>query len=182
MMRVARGRWLERLESLAGTALADSPPPLMEALRAHASVPWVVIDAFGIQLLDMLAAELAAIFPAWRLESASFALAPGATTTDAFYRELAATGTRHPIEKVNTVDRLLHERFLAFDDLCRLAATELRIACRSLRSTLDAERPLLLFADHGFRIAPDGGSYLHGGGSTLERLVPVWLLVPELRR
>ncbi len=182
MMRVARGRWLERLESLAGTALADSPPPLMEALRAHASVPWVVIDAFGIQLLDMLAAELAALFPAWRLESASFALAPGATTTDAFYRELAAAGTRHPIEKVNTVDRLLHERFLAFDDLCRLAATELRIACRSLRSTLDAERPLLLFADHGFRIAPDGGSYLHGGGSTLERLVPLWLLVPELRR
>ena len=33
--------------------------------------------------------------------------------------------------------------------------------------------------DHGFRIAPDGMSYMHGAGSTLERLVPAWLLVPK---
>jgi hypothetical protein len=111
--------------------------------------------------------------------TASIALAPAGTTTDALYRELASAGIQHPLEKVNAVDTLLHERFPSFDDLARLAAAELRIACRGLARRLDAARPLLVFADHGFRIAAGGTSYMHGGGSTLERLVPVWLLSPE---
>ena len=52
------------------------------------------------------------------------------------------------------------------------------------RQTLDLiealpATPLLVFADHGFRIAPDGRSYVHGGSSTLERTVPVLHLLPR---
>jgi hypothetical protein len=40
---------------------------------------------------------------------------------------------------------------------------------------------LLVFADHGFRIARDGRSFTHGGPSTLERLVPVLRFMPSPR-
>jgi hypothetical protein len=42
-----------------------------------------------------------------------------------------------------------------------------------MRSELDTSRPLVVFADHGFRLAEDGRAFVHGGNSTLERLVPV---------
>jgi len=37
---------------------------------------------------------------------------------------------------------------------------------------------VVIFGDHGFRLAPDGRGFVHGGGSTLERLVPVLNLLP----
>ncbi len=178
MMRVARDRWLERLDSLATAPLADPPPRLIDALGARGEIPWLVIDALGAPLAATLEGEIGALLPAWHLESSSFALAPEGTTTDAFYRELAGAGTRHSLEKLNVLDTLLHDRFPELEDLARLATAELRVACRAVAARLDPERPLLVLADHGFRIARDGRSYVHGGGSTLERLVPVWLLVP----
>jgi hypothetical protein len=35
---------------------------------------------------------------------------------------------------------------------------------------LDPSRPVLVFGDHGFRLAADGRGFEHGGTSTLERL------------
>jgi hypothetical protein len=56
---------------------------------------------------------------------------------------------------------------------------ELAIACRATRSRLDPRLPLVIFADHGFRLSADGRSYRHGGTSTLEQLVPILHLLPR---
>jgi hypothetical protein len=79
---------------------------------------------------------------------------------------------------VNAIDALLHERFLDLADLRRLAA-ELRIGCRAARRRLDPAQPVLVLGDHGFRLAPDGRSYVHERGSTLERVVPVLRHLPR---
>ncbi|MBI4584802.1 MAG: type II toxin-antitoxin system HicA family toxin [Planctomycetes bacterium] len=87
-------------------------------------------------------------------------------------------GFNQPIEKINCLDALLHQRFVRFEDLCRLGAAELGLAMKKVMPRLDPGRPLLLFADHGFRIGPDGDSFQHGGPSALERIVPVLRLEP----
>ena len=55
----------------------------------------------------------------------------------------------------------------------RLAAAELRVALDRLADRLDPGAPLLVFADHGFRLDPKGDRFVHGGPSVLERTVPV---------
>ena len=58
---------------------------------------------------------------------------------------------------------MLHERFEPLDDLVPLVEAELRLASRVLAKRLGWSKPLVVFADHGFRIARDGQSYTHGG-------------------
>jgi hypothetical protein len=74
------------------------------------------------------------------------------------------------------VDQLIHQRNLILDDIARLSAAELEIAFRRLIPRLDPTLPVLIFGDHGFRLAPDGNGFIHGGPSTLERLTVVLLL------
>ena len=179
MMRVARDRWLERLERLARAPLEGKVPDLTDLLAARGDSQWVVLDCLGVPLLSTLLRELPELFGDWSDPAVEFGLAPARTTTDEFYRGILAAGIDHGFEKITRVDTLLHERFLPFEDISRLAAAELRAAGRAVRKRLDPARPLLVFADHGFRIAKDGRSYQHGGGSTLERLVPVIQLGPR---
>ena len=77
------------------------------------------------------------------------------------------------------MDELIHADFQPFGELVRRVEAELAIACERVVRRLDPGRPLLVFADHGFRLAADGRSYRHGGGSTLERLVPVLPFAPR---
>ena len=79
-------------------------------------------------------------------------------------------------EKIDTVDDLIHHRDLCLEDLARLARAELEIAFRALIPRLDPTKPVLIFGDHGFRLARDGSGFTHGGSSTLERLTIVLLL------
>jgi len=174
-MPVAGQRWLDRLGHLAETPLPGGDlPALADALKAHEHAQWVLLDALGLPLLPVLQENLEAIFPTRQVESTGFAVVSNDTTTKGCYDELVRAGVNHPLQKVNAVDALLHGRFLPFDDLCRFAAAELQLACKKMR--LDPSRPILIFADHGFRIAPDGRSYTHGGPSTLERIVPLLVL------
>lgn len=178
LLRAAGERWLERLELL---TQADPPSPvadLVERLEAHRGAQWLIVDCLGLPLLGMLRENLETLFPGWRLEALEFALVSTTTTTDACYRQLVEAGFNQRLEKINVIDTLLHERFLSFDDFSRLSAAELHVACGRLREKLDPGAPLVVFADHGFRISPDGGSYSHGGSSTLERLVPFLSMVP----
>jgi hypothetical protein len=173
MLRVGGKPWLERLDGLAA-----APPPagvrdLTDVLRERLDAQWLILDCLGLPLLGTLRAHLESLLPAWRLEKVEFALVSETTTTEACYRQLIEAGFNHPLEKINCVDALLHERFLPLDDLSRLVAAELSIACGRMRKRLDPGLPLVVFADHGFRLAPDGRSYTHGGASPLERLVPV---------
>jgi hypothetical protein len=94
---------------------------------------------------------------------------------EAFYRELIDSDMVQAFEKINVIDDLIHQNFTPFDELLALATPQLEIACQHRRSRLDPAQPLLIFADHGFRIAQNGLGYTHGGAPTLERVVPLWL-------
>lgn len=170
--------WLERLETLATTLEGPLPPALGSALRSGNEAQWVVLDAAGLAFLPALEGALESLFPHWKAATIRFALVGEPTTTEEFFRSLAADGVQRSIEKLNALDRLLHERFLPFEDLTRIALAELQAAARALLKRLDPARPVLVLADHGFRIAPDGQSYVHGGDSLLERIVPLIELAP----
>jgi hypothetical protein len=172
MLRIAPSAWLDRLDALASTPLT-AVDSLSVVLRRHAAAQYLLIDCLGAPLVGPLLEDLEPLFPHWQLTELAFAFAATPSNTDACYRQLVADGFSGKLEKINRVDELVHERFLPFEDFARLAMAELAVACRQARSRLDPRRALLVFADHGFRIAPDGRSYCHGGNSTLERLVPV---------
>lgn len=176
---IAGEPWLERLDRLAQTSPRTAAGDLTETLTRRAEDQWLILDCLGLPLLGSLRAHVDSLFPLWRLEEVEFAMVSKETTTEACYRQLIEAGIRHPLEKINCVDSILHERFLPFVDLHHLVVAELRIACNKLEKRLDAGRPLVIFADHGFRLARDGNSYQHGGASVLERTVPVLRLVPR---
>ena len=170
--------WLERLDRLARVAPASPVRSLTEALEERSEAQWVVIDGLGLPLVHVLRDQLSELFPGWRLESFEAALVSEQSTTDGFYRRLLEAGINRPLEKIDCVDTLLHERFVPLDDLGRLALAELRVSSRRIRERLDPRKSVVVFADHGFRIARDGTSYQHGGPSMLERLAPVFFLAP----
>ncbi|MEW6367841.1 MAG: DUF6079 family protein [Acidobacteriota bacterium] len=179
MLRVAPQRWLERLDALARTELRPQPPGLAEALRQHTESQWIMVDCLGLPLFAELRSSIEEVLAAWRVATDSYAMVSSETTTDACYRTLIESGHVRSFVKIDAVDQLLHRRFPPFEDLVRIAAAELRLALGGVRKRLDQSKPLLLFADHGFRIALDGGSYTHGGDSTLERLVPLLSMAPR---
>jgi hypothetical protein len=179
LSRVAGPPWLDRLEALARTPLPPVPRLHELLVASQRSDQHLLIDCLGAGLLPTLRQELDALFPDWKLKEILFARVNGPTTTDAFHRQLVEVGFQQKLEKINVVDALVHGKFLPFDDFARMAMAELAIACRSVRSRLDPCQPLVVFSDHGFRIAPDGRSYVHGGDSTLEQLVPVLYFQPR---
>jgi hypothetical protein len=179
LVAVAEERWLQRLEALAQTPLRSPLSALAGLLQQDGdAVAWLVIDALGLPLLELLESRAEAWLPHWRAVRLDFAQAASPTNTNAFFADLLQHGVNHPLEKINVLDRLLHERSLPFADLGRLADAEIRAAARSVAARLDTARPLRVFADHGFRLSPVGRSYVHGGNSTLERVVPVLLMDP----
>jgi hypothetical protein len=180
MLPIARSRWRDRLDQLANSPVGPTSL-LLEVLQRFEQSQHVLIDALGLPLLPAVLEQIEALFPDWRLTETTFARIEGATTTDACYHTLAEAGFDRKLEKINRVDTLLHERFLPFDEFARLALAELAIACRATRARLDPRSPLLIFADHGFRLSADGRSYHHGGTSTLdlEQLVPILHLTPR---
>lgn len=178
MLHIAGARWLDRLDALARTPLPPLPS-LSECVTRYSGCQYVLLDCVGIPLLGALLQELDSFLPAWHLVEITFGLTTPRSTTDACYEDLVAAGFRQKLEKINGVDRLVHDRFLPFEDFARLAMAELAQAFRSVRSRLDQGVPLLVFPDHGFRIARDGQSYCHGSDSTLERIVPVFYFEPR---
>ncbi len=178
MMDVASAEWLVRLDRLA-TDMPSDAPSLLTLLSDHMDTVWVVIDALGLPLVGWFCEALDELFPKWRQERMEYALVSPITTTDEWYRNLVEVGTNRGIEKLNAVDTLLHQKLLPLNDLWRLASAQLMVDCRKLSAQLPADRPLLIFADHGFRISADGRKFCHGGDSALERLVPLIHLRPR---
>lgn len=179
LKQVNKKRWLQQLDQLA-TLPIKQPIELLEAyIVDNKPDQWLVLDAFGLPLLDSIKQHLTAWFPNWRLDSIDFMLAPEKTTTDEFYKSLLNAEGTYRFEKINVIDNLLHDRFMAFDDFCQLVTAELGIAIKNRLQQFDSGRPLMISSDHGFRLAKDGNSYQHGGSSTLERTIPVLWLLPE---
>lgn len=167
-------RWLAHLERVVEPRL--SPPPLVDLLAECRDRPWCLLDAAGLALWPALGEALGELFPAWRLQRVRFADVGPRTTTAACGEALLAAGLDVPFAKVDAVDEVLHEGFLPFDDLCRVAIARLRPA---LRRRLEPGKPLVVFADHGFRLSVDGSRWVHGGASDAERIVPVIELLPR---
>jgi hypothetical protein len=176
LARIAPERARDRLEALACAPLDPAPPPLPELLASWPDAQRLVIDGFGLPLLRAIREALPELLAGWRPRPAAFGLAPPRSTTDRFYRDLLDREAGGRMRKVDVVDELLHRRALGFADLCRVAVAELHAALAPVRRDLDRSLPLVVFGDHGFRLAPDGRGWVHGGASTLERVVPVVLL------
>jgi len=178
MTRIARGSWTEYLETLARAPLAQEPPDLFDVLDGALDHQWVVVDCLGIPLLEAALPVLERRLARWSTDTVSFARVDTRTTTDRYWGRLAEKGLNHPMVKVNAIDRLIHSRRLDFADLERLAAAELEVALGRVVDGFEDDEPILVFADHGFRLDPDGKHFVHGGSSVLERTVPVIRFTP----
>jgi hypothetical protein len=169
MRGVAPERWAVRLLDLARTPL--DLPSHREALEEHADRAWWVIDGLGLPLWEAVRDALPAVLPGWEVVQTSFARSAARSTTAAFQDMLLGAGLVRAFDKMDAIDRLLHERAPPFPDLVRFALSELHPAGRALLRRLEGRRELVVTADHGFRL--DGRGYVHGGDTTLERVVPV---------
>ncbi len=154
-------RWLARLDEIASLQWEGAIPALGDVLATHRSAAWLVVDAFGLPRLAVRERLPAALLPGLAVTSQGFARGEVSTTAGLFDSRLASRFA-HQAEKVNTIDTLLHERFEPLDDLVAVIEAELRLASRLLAKRLDWSKPLVVFADHGLRIARDGQSYTHG--------------------
>jgi hypothetical protein len=170
--------WLSYLESVANASLSEEPGELAALLRNESAAQWVVMDCLGLPVLETLLEKAPASFPHWKVEKLRFARVASKTTTDQFYRDLLDSVGAKSLEKVNTIDNLVHSQGNNFEELLERLEAELEIAGKRLSKKLDSSRELLMFGDHGLRLASDGTKFCHGGASTLERVVPVLKLVP----
>ncbi|MGH8657199.1 MAG: hypothetical protein ACREV4_01560, partial [Gammaproteobacteria bacterium] len=180
LQRIGGERWLACVNGLAETTLSGLPP-LVEVLKAHSAAQWLLIDCLGLALALALEPVLQGLLSAWRHRPAQYAELSQGSSTDACYRELLGADIAHSFKKIDALDKLIHAERRSFDELLTLAKAELEIALRRVLPQLDPEQALLVFADHGFRLSPDGRRYQHGGLSTLERVVPVWSWEPRFR-
>lgn len=179
--RVVGRPWLEHLDAVARSPL-EALPRLVEVLKERGAAQWLVIDALGLPLFEALRPVVSGLLAEWQSAELSFAEVSPTTTTDACYRDLLGAGLVSNVEKINAIDDLLHGDFMPFAEIVALGTVKLRGALERVVPKLAPEKPLVLFADHGFRLAENGRRYVHGGPSTLERVVPVWSFAPRQRK
>lgn len=181
LLRDALGTaWDGFLKQLNGAALNPPPPLLVRELEHFQGAQWIVVDALGAAIWPMMEASLAGWFPAHCPEETRWCRTESGTRTETFYVDLLDAGHVRSFEKVNAVDRLIHEREGDFVTVLEVAKAELTSGFRHLESRIDPSRTLILFGDHGFALVPEGprARFRHGGGSTAEQVVPLFVLKP----
>lgn len=179
LARLAGARWVALLDAIALTPLPGLPA-LTAVLAAERGAQWLLIDGLGLPLLDALEPVLREGLGDWRTPVRDFAVVSESSSTDACYRALLGAELAYPLEKIDAVDTLVHEASgTRFEELAALSRPALAHALRAVTARLDPTRPLVVFADHGFRLTRDGRRYTHGGPSALERIVPVWRFTPR---
>ncbi|MDH5672888.1 MAG: DUF6079 family protein [Myxococcales bacterium] len=179
LWKLGSTQWLAALDALALSRLSPELPRIDRAVQQSGIGQWLVIDALGLPSLRLVRELCAEMLPEYSLESVGFARAAERTTTEQFYRDLIDSGVRHGFTKLDALDKLLHQAPPRFEDFIELGRARLRREFEGARSKLDTSVPLLVFGDHGFRMREDGRGYQHGGGSTLERVIPVLELRPR---
>jgi hypothetical protein len=177
-IRLANSSWLDYLETLCRHSPSPETPRLAVLLEELHDAQWLVFDGLGLPLMKKIEEKFSEFLPHWKLASRKFGAVSSPTQTHQFYLDLLNHCGGKKLEKINAIDRLLHDCRSSFDDLVKRSLMELEISLKPIVKRLDPSIPLLLFADHGFRLAPDGQSFIHGGASTLERIVPVYHLAP----
>ncbi len=178
MLELETKTWLQQLDKLAHQNLKYPAVTLQDYLSENPPKQWLVLDAFALPLLNTITENLSVFFPAWRVDQIEFCTASNITSTDEFYKGVLQSDGLE-FTKINTIDEQIHQRFLDFTNLQKVVVTELSIAIKNKLHKFDSDKPLMVCADHGFRISADGKSYQHGGSSTLERVIPVIWLQPS---
>lgn len=178
LIRLRPQEYLSRVEKLAGTRFESMPEDLNRLLQSHMDDQWIVVDCLGLPLVKTIRSMLPQCFADWKFDKLEFAAVSEKTSTEAFYLGLIGGDLTKAFEKVNAVDALIHNRKLQMKDFARLGEAELDVAFRKMIGRLDRGRPILIYGDHGFRMTLDGTGFTHGGASTLERITPVFRLVP----
>jgi hypothetical protein len=177
-LQANRQAWLKHLDNMARCDFPSPLPDLEHYLADKLPQQWLVLDAFGLPLLAWIKDKLPQWLPGWEIGQVDFVKVSVKSTTDAFYRSLLDSEAAPVFAKINTIDEQLHERFLPFDDLLNVLAAEIPIVLKRKVGEFQTDAPLLISGDHGFRISRDGKRYEHGGGSTLERVIPVIQMMP----
>ncbi len=170
--------WLEYLNQIAQAKLVEQAEELGSLLHSHQDLQWLVVDCLGLPILETVHQELQKFLPAWQFSHLTFARVSSRTTTGQFYLDLLERVSGKVLEKIDALDALLHSHQGSFQDFMKRAMVELELTCRQTAKKLDPARGIVVFGDHGFRLAPEGRGFTHGGRSTLERIVPVFLLKP----
>ncbi len=174
MASIDKKSWLTRLNKLAHTELISTLSPVSVLLEKQNNCQWLILDAAGLVLSNPLKSWLTEFLHDWPFQKMEHAYVSDRTTTDAFYDELISLNINKKFEKINVIEELIHQEFLPFEHLCHMAKARLGLAIERIYSRLDKQLPILVFADHGFRISKEGLRYEHVGDSTLERVVPVY--------
>ena len=173
--KLRSAQWLSLLQNLAESTV--DALPLETKLQNQLDSQWIVVDCLGLPLTGMMRDLLDESFSHWKSQSLDFCMVRKSSTDD-FYQSLLDGDLKKSFRKINSVDELIHHRDLNFAGLLKLARAELEIAFKRIASELDKSRDIVIFGDHGFRLDSDGNRFSHGGSSTLERLTPVFVLVP----
>jgi len=167
--------WLDCLGALAQLPLPNLPS-LAELLKQNLGAQWLLLDCFGLPLVGPVKSLIDEIFGAWQPAQLNFAQVGMGTSTDSCYRGLLDENVRHSFQKCDVIDRIIHSKKLAFEDIVSLVTTELGIALKPITKRLESNQKVVIFADHGFRLSVNGRHYQHGTGSTLERIIPFLVL------
>jgi len=161
--------WLNFIDSMANWDWSQQQ--LKSILEEHLDADWVVIDGMGIFLDRMLHKVIEEKLPDYEITASGIGMSQPNSTTDGFYRELL--GHNHPksFVKFNEIDQLLHQKEKPLGELLPLVKVHLEWR---MDEYISKHRPksLLIFADHGFRLAKNGLYFQHHGGSNLERAFP----------
>jgi hypothetical protein len=177
LLKLRAPAWLVLLDRCATATLPQEPETLSRFLGKYITAQYIVILGLGLPLLKMTKTILPLSLPGWNLRAVEYALT--SARTDSFDPALTGGNLSRPLEKIDVIDSLIFERRLSFADMLKLAQAEVGPALMNAFRKLDPTRPLVIFGDHGFRLAPDGQSFSHGGNSTLERITPAFVLYPS---
>lgn len=169
---------LKLFDHLARASLDPLPQKLTDALKDFMGYQWLVIDCLGMPLVDSFQTHLSDWLPEWECRRRYFCRVSRRSDTRHFFDDLINADLIRALIKIDVVDGLIHRQTWALDDLIRVAQAELTVALKKVHRNLDQTEPIAVFADHGFRLDKNGTRFTHGGQSTLERIVPLWILDP----
>jgi hypothetical protein len=174
MMQVNQSDWLAYLDQLNNLKISVSTAN--DILKQYKTAQWLIIDAMGISVYPLMISSMTDFFPDWQVDQMGFMQISSPSTTANFYQQLTDERHQHSFEKINCLDDKIHHSFLPYEDLMNVVKAELKFSIKQCLTKMEANQPLLIFADHGFRIDKSGKKYSHGGSTTIEQVTPYFYL------
>jgi hypothetical protein len=172
LKKIALKKWLSFVDNFAKTKTDETLPDLFDFLGDYLEHEWIVLDSFGLPLVDYFLQKSSVLFPLFKVHKINYSQISSTTTTSSFWNEIVSHKWKKKFYKLDVFDKLLHEKTV-FEEIVNVGFAEFEVACKNLNKKLDPVKPILIFSDHGFRLSSSGKKFIHGGNSTLERTVPL---------